>query len=326
MTALCGLMNLLAEFTSLARVSEINIPAEYHNRIRTNHANVDAIFGDGILPGSVFTIAAPGGTGKSVFLLQLCEMLTNDYRIGYMSGEENIYMVALAARRLQCQDVRIASESRLSKILEAIESHDLLILDSFPCIVYDLPDADEYSRQKQSTRNLELIVKAAKLHKCSIGFVLHMTKDGKFKGSTDLNHAVECNVFITKDADDEGIRVIETRKNRLGACGEWRFAFGYGGYNFNNVLTSEDDAAADAHQTNRGKARNKQMQQILELREPPHINVERVCEALDVDAQRAKYLLWLLTSENKLIKFGRGNECIWKHKEVAKNSCETQPV
>jgi hypothetical protein len=68
------------------------------------------------------------------------------------------------------------------------------------------------------------------------------------------------------------------------------------------------------------------MQQILELREPPHINVERVCEALDVDAQRAKYLLWLLTSENKLIKFGRGNECIWKHKEVAKNSCETQPV
>ena len=315
--ALCGLMNLLAEFTQLSRVSEINIPAEYYNRIRTNHINIDAIFGDGILPGSVFTIAAPGGTGKSVFLLQLCEMLANDYRVGYMSGEENIYMVALAARRLQCHDLRIASESRLSKILEAIQDHDLLILDSFPCIVYDLPDADEYSRQKQSTRNLELIVKAAKLHKCAIGFVLHMTKDGKFKGSTDLNHAVECNVFINKDPDDESVRIIETRKNRLGACGEWRFAFGYAGYNFNHVIMSEAEAADTAHQTTRGKARNKQLQQIMEMREPPHITVERVCSELNIDAQRGKYLLWLLTSENKLVKFGRGSECVWKHAEVA---------
>jgi predicted ATP-dependent serine protease len=309
-------MNLLAEFTKLSRVSEIEIPAEYYNRIRTNKTNVDAIFGDGILPGSVFTIAAPGGTGKSVFLLQLCEMLTNNYRVGYMSGEENIYMVALAARRLRCQDVRIASESRLTKILEAVENHDLLIIDSFPCIVYDLPDADDYSKQKQSTRNLELIVKAAKQHKCSIGFVLHMTKDGKFKGSTDLNHAVECNVFITKDEEDESIRVVETRKNRLGACGEWRFSFGFAGYNFDNVLMSEQEAADTAHQTTRGKARNNQMQQILAMKEPPHITVERVCDELNIDAQRGKYLLWLLTSENKLAKFGRGNECVWKHTEV----------
>lgn len=306
-------MNLLAEFTSLATVSDINIPAEYFNRIKTNRINVDNIFGDGILPGSVFTVAAPGGTGKSVFLLQICQNLAQNYRVGYMSGEENIYMIAIAARRLQCNDVRVASESRLSKILECIENHDVLILDSFPCIVYDLPDADEYSKVKQSTRNLELIIKAAKKHKCAIGLVLHMTKDGNFKGSTDLNHAVECNIFITKDEEDESIRVIETRKNRLGACGTWRFSFDMHGYNFDALRTEEQDASQELQQTARGKNRNNQIQMIMEMREPPHITVERVCDELDCDAQRAKYLLWLLVSENKLVKFGRGADCVWKH-------------
>lgn len=309
-------MNLLAEYTSLTRVCDIDIPQEYFSRIKTNKVNVDTIFGDGILPGSVFTIAAPGGTGKSVFLLQLCEMLATSHRIGYLSGEENIYMVALAAKRLQCKEVRIASESRLTKIIEAIKEHDLLILDSFPCIVYDLPDADSMSKAKQSTRNLEMIVKAAKEHKCAIGLVLHMTKDGKFKGNADLNHAVECNVFISKDEDDESIRVIETRKNRLGQCGEWRFSFGFSGYNFDNVHTSEEAAAAEAHQITRTNARTQQMNQILAMHEPPHINVERVCNELKVDAQRAKYLLWLLVSENKLCKFGRGANCVWKFNQV----------
>lgn len=311
-------MNLLADFTTLARASDIEIPAEYFNRLKTNKETVDAIFGNGILPGSVFTVAAPGGTGKSVFLLQLCNMLVQNYRVGYMSGEENIYMVALAARRLQCNDVRIASESRLTKILEAIEQHDLLILDSFPCIVYDLPDADEHSKAKQSTLCLERIVKAAKKHKCAIGLVLHMTKDNKFKGSTDLNHAVECNVFITKDEEDESLRVIETRKNRLGACIELRFPFGINGYDFERSIVSEAEAAATAHQTTRGKARNKQLQQVLDIKEPPHLTVARVCEELDVDAQRAKYLLWLLVSENKLVRFGRGEDAIWKHTQMEK--------
>ena len=306
-------MNLLAEFTSLATVSDINIPAEYFNRIKTNRINVDNIFGDGILPGSVFTVAAPGGTGKSVFLLQICQNLAQNYRVGYMSGEENIYMIAIAARRLRCNDVRVASESRLSKILECIENHDVLILDSFPCIVYDLPDADEYSKIKQSTRNLELIIKAAKKHKCAIGLVLHMTKDGNFKGSTDLNHAVECNIFITKDEEDESIRVIETRKNRLGACGTWRFSFDMHGYNFDVLHTEDQDASHELQQTARGKNRNNQIQMIMEMREPPHITVERVCDELSCDAQRAKYLLWLLVSENKLVKFGRGVDCVWKH-------------
>lgn len=309
-------MNLLAEYTSLARAADIEIPAEYFNRIKTDNANIDEIFGNGILPGSVFTVAAPGGTGKSVFLLQLCNMLVQNHRVGYLSGEENIYMVALAARRLQCSDVRIASESRLTKILEAIEQHDLLILDSFPCIVYDLPDAEDYSKAKQSTLCLEHVIKTAKKHKCAVGLVLHMTKDNKFKGSTDLNHAVECNIFITKDEEDESLRVIETRKNRLGPCGEKRFAFGINGYNFDKTFTSEQDAAADAHQTTRGKARNKQLQQIMDITEPPHLTVSRVCEELDVDAQRAKYLLWLLVSENKLVRYGRGEDAIWKHTQV----------
>jgi hypothetical protein len=46
--------------------------------------------------------------------------------------------------------------------------------------------------------------------------------------------------------------------------------------------------------------------------------VSRVCQELDVDVQRAKYLLWLLVSENKLVRFGRGEDAIWKHTQTEK--------
>ena len=54
------------------------------------------------------------------------------------------------------------------------------------------------------------------------------------------------------------------------------------------------------------------MKSILEMKEPPHITIERVCNTLDIDAQRATYLLWLLVKEGKLEKFGRGDNAVWK--------------
>lgn len=309
-------MNLLDEFTPLTRASDIVIPPEYFNRLRTGNEHVDAIFGDGILPGSTFTIAAPGGVGKSIFLLQLCSMLVQNYRVAYLSGEENIYMVALAARRVNSSNAFIAAESRLSVILKAIEEHDLVIIDSFPCLVYDLPDADDYSDAKKLVKCLEAVSRAAKASKCAVGFILHMTKSGQYKGTTDLNHAVEANIFILRDGDDPDIRVIETRKNRLGPCGEWRFGFGFSGYDFSKVVEVEEEVASPTRNTSRGNARNNQLNQVLEMVDPPLITLDRVCKHLDVDAQRAKYLLWLLVSQGKLVKYGRGPDTIWKVVEV----------
>ena len=51
---------------------------------------------------------------------------------------------------------------------------------------------------------------------------------------------------------------------------------------------------------------------ILEMKEPPHINVDRVMENLEIDYMRANYLLRDLVNNNKLVKFGRGKSAVYK--------------
>lgn len=300
-------------YTKLSRASEIEIPDIYFNRLKTGVDNIDQMFGDGILPGSTFTVDAAPGTGKSTLLLQLCQLYASASReVAFLSGEENIYMVAMRARRLDSGDVAIAMENRLSKILNTIANNELVIVDSYPSIIYDLPDADDLSRTEKEEKKLIHIIKTANASKCAVGIILHVTKSGTYKGSTMVQHAVDVNISILRDAERPDVRIIDFTKNRLGCASAHEYYFGSFGYDFYKevqALSEDEDSSSNSKRSN---ARAAQMQAILDIKDPPHINVERVCNELDIDAQRATYLLWLLVKEGKLEKYGRGNDAIWK--------------
>lgn len=307
-------MILNHNYTKLVRANDVEIPDIYFNRLKTGIKSIDLMFGDGILPGSTFTVDASPGTGKSTLLLQLCQYYAaQNHEVAFLSGEENIYMVAMRARRLNSGDVAIAMENRLSNILNIIANNDLVIIDSYPSIVYDLDDAEDKSRTDREEQKLIKIIEAANYHKCAVGIILHVTKSGTFKGSTLVQHAVDVNISIKRDEEQPDVRIIDFTKNRLGCAASHNFYFGEMGYDFEKPVQASEDEEDDAESTSkRSNVRLNQMQMIMEMKEPPHITVQRVCSTLNIDAQRASYLLWLLVKEGKLEKYGRGNDAVWK--------------
>jgi len=303
-------MDLNHNSTELVRAGDVKIPDIYYRRLKTGNEHVDSIFGDGILPGCTITVDATAGTGKSSLLLQLCQMLSvKGHKTAFLSGEENIYMVALNARRLEANDVLIATESRLSRLIDTIKNNDLVVIDSFPSVVYDGDDADEKSKSEKEKIKLETIVSAAQKNETAVCIVLHVTKTGTYKGDSTIQHAVDVNVTISKNADDFLVRDIEVVKNRTGCCGLYSFTYGSKGYDFSTIRENVADDDKKEKTSTRSENRNAQLEAILNIE--GDITITEVMDSLDIDAQRAMYLLWLLVKSKKLEKHGRGDSAFW---------------
>ena len=298
-------MKIAHKTTSLVKASDVKIPQEFFHRLKTGIAQVDKVFGEGILPGMTFTISADPGCGKTTLMLQLCQALAQQgYAAAYLSGEESQAMVAYTCRRLHTGDVLIAHNSNLSCVEDIAEQVDLLIIDSFQSLHCD----EAVSVGAAESIKSDTLTSLAKKHKTAIGIILHSTKGGTYKGGSGIVHAVDCNMRL--EADGDNVRIIEVDKNRYGSAGSFTFFFGSMGYDFEKVVE------VDAEPKGKGANKIKQLQAIMQMTEPPHINVQRVCKELDVDAMRAGYLLRHLVAENKLQKFGRGDEAVWKFVET----------
>lgn len=299
-------MKIAHKTTSLVKASDVNIPQEFFQRLKTGIAQIDKVFGEGILPGMTFTISADPGCGKTTLMLQLCQALAQQgYTAAYLSGEESQEMVAYTCKRLHTGDVLIAHNNNLSCIEDIAEQVDLLIVDSFQ----SLQCGEDISASAAESIKSDTLTSLAKKHKTAIGIILHSTKGGTYKGGSGIVHAVDCNMRL--EADGDHVRIIEVDKNRYGSAGSFTFFFGSMGYDFDKVVEVSNEP--------KGKGANKvkQLQAIMQMTEPPHINVQRVCKELDIDAMRAGYLLRHLVSENKLQKFGRGDDAIWKFVETS---------
>ena len=69
-------------------------------RMSLRLAELDRVFGGGLVPGSVTLLGGEPGIGKSTLLLQVAATLSQDLPIVYASGEESVAQVALRAQRL----------------------------------------------------------------------------------------------------------------------------------------------------------------------------------------------------------------------------------
>ena len=296
-------MKLGIEKTKFTKVSEIQIPDIFYKRMLTGIKEFDMLFGDGILPGSAFTVTAQAGAGKTTFLLQLCESLANNgYDVGYASGEENQYQLAFNCKRLNVRNVNIANETDIDTLAEAMKALDVIVIDSFQA----LSNETKMNQAELERHAVQSLCAAAKANECAIFFVMHLTKNGVLKGSTLVPHSVDVNMQIELDEElDEAARIINVYKNRFGTCGSYSAMMTATGFELSGKREVVKAKSKHARQ-------KEQLDQILAIDEPPHITKEVVIKVLGVTSSQAYLLLKELTDTGKLKKFGRGQSAIFK--------------
>jgi len=298
------------EVTKLIKVSDVNIPDIFFSRMSTGVSQLDDIFGgEGILPGSVSTIAAAAGSGKTTLFLQMCEELSkNGYKAAYITGEESIEMIAYTCKRLMLKNVHVGCETDINSFISYIEDMDFIVFDSFPCLTENGQRLNRTGQENAIGR----LVKACKANETAMCLILHITKNGAYKGSTTIPHAVDINMEIIIDEEDSAFRYVSTSKNRYGSLAEVGMQFGYKGFDFTKAVESRKEKSKP-----KAARKEEQIEKIKAMKEPPGINIPRVCKELGIDATRAQYLLRALVSEGSFVKYGRGDAAIWKHNSYA---------
>lgn len=298
-------MNLNIDTTTFTKVSDITVPDIFYRRMKTGVTEIDELFGNGILPGSAFTITARAGCGKTTFLLQLFEALSlNGYNVGYASGEENTFQLAFNCRRLKVANVNVANVTDVDELVKATAVYDALVIDSFQALT---------TGSDRNTRELEhyaitTLVNAAKTNECAIFFVLHLTKAGVLKGGTLIPHTVDVNmqIDIDEDAGDDRARVIGFTKNRFGPCNEFSSMLTETGFVFTGRRINVDKAFSKAQR------QRQNIEAVLVMNEPPFITKKRIMNELKLTSSQAYLLLKEMCDMDKIIKYGRGDNAIYK--------------
>jgi len=295
-------MKLGIESTGFKKVSDITIPEIFYRRMKCGIDEFDVMFGDGLLPGCTLTFTGQAGCGKTTALLQYMEALaSNGYDVGYASGEENQYQLAFTCKRLNVRNVSIANETDIDVLAKAMENLDVLVIDSFQALTTENKlNSSELERYAVST-----LISKAKETECALIFILHLTKDGKLKGSTLVPHSVDVNFQITTDPDNgETARILSVYKNRFGVTGDYSATMTYKGL----VISGKHEVAAAPNKATRKK---KLEDQILAL-DPPQITKKLIMDKFNLSTSQAYVILKELTDNDKLKKFGRGDDAVYK--------------
>lgn len=282
------------------RASDVQIPDIYNRRFKSGKEDLDGIFGgEGFLPGMTFTLAAAPGTGKTSFLIQILELLEKSgKKTAYVSGEEGIEQLAFTSKRLHVQRVPLANMTCIDDICNEIKKHkfDFVVLDSLPALTtkkrMNARQREEYIATK--------IVQTAKEHECVIGTIMHFTKTGTYKGSTLLPHSVDCNIIMTRNKEDVGLRDIEITKNRFGFSGFVSFAMSNTGFDFEAVETQV------SAEHNKAKSGSKKETVFKALSKESGKSVTQLFEQTHISTGYINTLLRELIAENKVAKIGRG--------------------
>jgi DNA repair protein RadA/Sms len=191
-------------------------------RIKTGMAEVDDVFGGGIVAGSVNLIAGQPGIGKSTLLLQLAYAVAAQVPTLYVSGEESAYQIGLRAARLGTQrpELQIATSNSADDIAATIAggTYKLVIIDSIQTIGASAI-ASAAGSVSQITNSTQLVTLAAKQSNTAIILVGHVTKEGSIAGPKVLEHVVD--VVLQLEGDRYGgFKLLRAVKNRFGSTNE----------------------------------------------------------------------------------------------------------
>jgi predicted ATP-dependent serine protease len=296
-------MDLKINSTAFVEIKDVTIPSVFFKRMNSGIEQLDALFGNGLLPGSSITVAARAGLGKTTLMLQLLQGLVNTgHEVGYCSNEESIEQLAMTCKRLNVSNIRACNEAEVDVISSYMDKFDVIVVDSLQGL-----SKEGFTGRALEKYCIEKLIKRAKETECVLILICHNTKAGQIKGSSLILHAVDVNMSIepVKEAEINARRIV-FNKNRFGPASDLECFIQQNGYDFESEVSLLSEGKS--HKPSKKKLKNEQRQQILSME---CIEVKSVCKALQIDATRANFLLRELQQEGLIEKQGRGVDATW---------------
>lgn len=207
---------------ALLTSSVATIVATDQPRLKTGMAELDDVFGGGIVSGSVNLVAGQPGIGKSTLLLQLAYAVAAHSPVLYVSAEESAHQVGLRAKRLGAirPELKFASSTATDDIATTIaqDSFKLVIVDSIQTVTCNAISSAA-GTVSQITNSTHMLTAAAKKTSTAVIVVGHVTKEGMIAGPKVLEHVVD--VVLQLEGDRYGgFKVLRAIKNRFGSTNE----------------------------------------------------------------------------------------------------------
>ena len=202
------------------RLNEYDMP-EYM-RYATGYRELDRVLGGGLVHGSVVLISGEPGIGKSTLLMQICNILSQNRTVLYVSGEESCGQLKLRAKRLsvQSENLYLLTETNIDVILSECDKlkPEVLIVDSVQTVYSDRFTSAPGSITQVKEGALACITKA-KSEGLSVILVGHVNKEGGISGPKVLEHMVDAVLYFEGERR-QAYRIIRAIKNRFGSTNE----------------------------------------------------------------------------------------------------------
>ena len=237
----CGQWNTLEEYTPpasstgrkaaapAARATAVSRPKrlseiqpEEASRFSTGMGELDRVLGGGAVRGSLVLVSGAPGIGKSTLLLQICQKITEQQRVLYVSGEESASQLKLRAERLHVSgdELFFLCETNLDEVLTSADGlkPDVLIVDSVQTLFTEDKQASPGSvtQVKDCTMRLMQYCKSSGV---TVFIVGHINKEGVIAGPKVLEHMVDCVLYFEGESHTS-YRLLRAAKNRFGSTNE----------------------------------------------------------------------------------------------------------
>ena len=205
-----------------------NVSSSEDTRIVTKIGELDRVLGGGIVKGSLVLVGGDPGIGKSTLLLEMCKNLVeNDEKVLYVSGEESVSQIKSRAVRLGITEgssseekLMLLSDNDIDNIETQIDSigAEIVVIDSIQTIEAGNVDTapGNVSQVREVTARL---LQIAKQKGAAVFIVGHVTKEGNVAGPRTLEHMVDSVLYFEGD-ESAGFRMLRANKNRFGSTNE----------------------------------------------------------------------------------------------------------
>ena len=191
-------------------------------RFTTGSSELDRVLGGGAVEGSLVLVGGSPGIGKSTLLLQICQTVSQEKRVLYVTGEESEKQLKMRSERLgvTAGDLLILAETDLEEILHAAMTSEaqVLIVDSIQTL-----SASENSSMPGSVSQVKdctmALMQLAKNNGITVFLIGHVNKEGAIAGPKVLEHMVDCVLYFEGD-QSTNYRILRAAKNRFGSTNE----------------------------------------------------------------------------------------------------------
>lgn len=204
-------------------VSLRDVSSAEESRMGTGMEELDRVLGGGIVRGSLVLVGGDPGIGKSTLLLEVCRNLVRqDVKVLYVSGEESGSQIRMRSERLNAFDERIflLADHDMDNVEQSVEQTGagVVVIDSIQTM--ESAEVDSLPGSVTQVREVTArLMKMAKQQNVAVLIVGHVTKEGTVAGPRTLEHMVDCVLYFEGDANG-GLRMLRSVKNRFGSTNE----------------------------------------------------------------------------------------------------------